>query len=156
MPKYLAVFAVVMLAGCKDAAGPSDQPPPPPPPPPPFGISGTWNFRFNTTAANGVCSQDVGEVSNNTITITQATAGPPHAVTARGFLGVNSNQLTGAIAGSAVTLGGSYPEDGGTTTAGYTLTWDGDDQMVGTELWSWTGAGGDCPDGASSILATRQ
>lgn len=156
MPGLVGFRSNLMLA-CAGLAltscmtGSSDTPPPPPPPPP-GSITGTWSFALVVTVATGVCDGEEGDESTEPITITQTGT----AVTARGFLGVANNQLTGTFnSQNVLQLSGSYSEDGGITTTAYTLTRDGPNQMTGTEAWNWVGAGGDCPGSASSVVATR-
>jgi hypothetical protein len=78
-------------------------------------------------------------------------------VTISGPFGDSGPQnLNGNLTSGVVSVGGSYPEDGGTTTATHTLTVAPDEQsMSGTEAWSWTGPGGSCPESASDVDLTR-
>ncbi|MCB9517972.1 MAG: hypothetical protein H6691_03510 [Gemmatimonadales bacterium] len=73
---------------------------------------------MTVTVATGVCAPDVGEVTTLPITITQTGSSAPWGLSATGFDGLASNTLAGTLsATNQVTLSGSYPEDGGTTTA---------------------------------------
>jgi hypothetical protein len=121
----------------------------------PVDPAGVWTFAFKNTRATGVCASENGDESTETITITKAGTKEPYPVTAKGFLGSASNQLTGTFKSNTLTLEGSYPEDGGTTTTKHTLTATSDNTLEGTEDWSWTGGGGSCPGSAASVKATR-
>lgn len=108
------------------------------------------------TVATGVCLDEEGQESSLPITITQAAVGPPYSITASGFLGEATNQLTGTLSEDGILeLTGSLTESGGTTTSSYALTLEGADRMVGTETWNWVGGVGDCPGSKSSVVATR-
>lgn len=108
------------------------------------------------TVANGVCASDVGEVATLPITITQSGTAAPWTLIASGFDGLPANTLNGTLnAANLVTLSGSYPEDGGTTTATHQLTLTTSTSMSGTESWSWTGPGGTCPNSQASVVATK-
>jgi hypothetical protein len=91
------------------------------------------------------------------ITITRSGDDYPYLVTARGFLGSLNNVLVGTqLTETQLTLAGSYPEDGGTTTASYQLTASTAQLMEGPEAWSWTSpASGSCPNSESTVTAVR-
>ncbi|MEZ4376916.1 MAG: hypothetical protein R3B35_01365 [Gemmatimonadales bacterium] len=111
---------------------------------------------MTVTAATGVCAPDVGEVTTLPITITQTGSSAPWGLSATGFDGLASNTLAGTLsATNQVTLSGSYPEDGGTTTASHQLTLTNATTLTGTEFWSWSGPGGTCPNSQASVMATK-
>lgn len=63
--------------------------------------------------------------------------------------------LSGVRTGSQVNLSGSYPEDGGTTSAEVSLTVSGDGyQLTGVSEWSWSD-GDDVCSGNTNVIATR-
>ena len=48
------------------------------------------------------------------------------------------------------------PEDGGTTTAFFSMTLSEDgNALTGFEEWTWLGPGGFCPNGESDVTAVR-
>jgi hypothetical protein len=124
----------------------------------PFDPTGSWTFAYEVTTGTGVCAGTEGEKSQHLITITRSGTTYPYAVTASGFLGNSNNVLQGTLdANNLLTLAGSYPEDGGTTTASYKLQAVSGQTMAGPEDWSWTSpASGSCPDSRSNVIATRQ
>lgn len=152
------IVAVLLLAaGCAtgEPVVPPPGPPPPPPPPPGPTIAGSWTFQWQVVVETGICN-DLGEISSETITLTQSGAAAPFTVSARGFLGSSNNQVTGTMnAQRAIALTGSYAEGGGTTASVYALTWDGQNAITGTETWTWTGGAGSCPNAQSTVTATR-
>jgi hypothetical protein len=124
-----------------------------------FGVSGNWSVTVDVTEADGVCEGEENDIpGTDTITVTQTATGDPNVfdVTMSGFLGEFSNVLTGTMTGTHITVAGSYPEDGGTTTTRYELTVTGENTMAGDEYWSWSGGGGDCPNGRATVTAVRQ
>jgi len=139
------LVSLVALAGCGGADDGT---------PDPTEFSGVWSLTVTVTAADGVCTGDAGSTSTRNITV--AVTGSDE-VSLSGFLGDPANVLTGVItAWPRVMVSGSYPEDGGTTTASYDLTVDLPDHLAGTEIWSWAGPQGQsCPNGRSSVTATR-
>jgi hypothetical protein len=124
-----------------------------------FILNGNWSFTIDVTAADGVCAgEENSPPATDTITVTEAQSGDPYVtnVTMSGFLGNPSNVLTGTRTGSIITVSGSYPEDGGTTTTTHNLYATGESALVGEEIWSWSGPGGDCPNGRADVTAVRQ
>ncbi|HYV98094.1 MAG TPA: hypothetical protein VE967_11610, partial [Gemmatimonadaceae bacterium] len=89
----------------------------------PVDPAGVWNFSIVNTVTTGACAGEAGDSSLDPITITKTGSRAPYSVTAKGFLGVQSNVLTGTFSSSKkLTISGSYAEDGGTTTTTHTLT----------------------------------
>jgi len=63
---------------------------------------------------------------------------------------------SGTYSGSNISYSGSYPEDGGTTTASASLTINsGYDELTGTSSWTWSDGSFTC-NGTTSIVATRK
>jgi hypothetical protein len=123
----------------------------------PFDPTGTWTFGYVVKDGTGVCEGTEGVPSESVITITRSGDDYPYLVTARGFLGSLNNVLVGTqLTETQLTLAGSYPEDGGTTTASYQLTASTAQLMEGPEAWSWTSpASGSCPNSESTVTAVR-
>lgn len=117
-------------------------------------LSGNWAVTIKVTAASGVCAGDESDPAETTTIVIQQSG---NTVTASGFLGDATKVLTGTLSGTTLTLSGSYSEDGGTTTSTHVLTVDANDptKLSGTESWSWSGAGGTCPNGKASVTATK-
>ncbi len=122
----------------------------------PVDPAGVWRVGIVVTVATGACDGEVGESSVEDITITKTGSAPPYNVTASGFLGDPANVLTGTFdANNRLLLSGSYPEDGGTTTAEHDLIAVSPDRMEGVENWTWSGTEGTCPGSQSSVTADR-
>ena len=145
---FAAAALLSLVVGCSESSNATASATPVDP-------AGVWTFAFKNTRATGVCASENGDESTETITITKTGKGEPYTIVAAGFLGLAANQLTGTFASNKLTLQGSYGEDGGTTTTKHTLTATSATNMAGTEDWSWTGAGGSCPNSAASVTATR-
>jgi hypothetical protein len=127
------------------------------PHPAPVDPAGIWTFYVVVTTANGICTE-VGGASATTVTITKSGAAPVWNVTARGFLGDPNNVLTGTFDErvNRLLVGGSYPEDRGTTTSSHSLVAISNNRMVGTETWDWSDhQGGTCPGSTSDVTAIR-
>lgn len=121
-------------------------------------LNGDWLFTWTVTAASGPCAGEVGEVSSNIITIAEEVPVQVGSeIVMSGFLGVPGNTVEGELlAGDQVEVFGSYPEDGGTTTADYILDIVTADRMEGTESWSFVNGASNCPTNESSVVAVRQ
>jgi len=119
--------------------------------------AGVWTFNILVTKATGICAGEEGDSSGHAITITKVGEAPPYQVTAKGFLGVASNTLTGTFdANNRLLLNsGSYPEEDGTTTPVHDLTATSESAMTGTETWNFQNAEGSCPGSTSTVTATR-
>lgn len=117
-------------------------------------LNGSWDFTVTVTVANGVCAGE-GGTSKRTMKITQNGEN----ITIAGFKGSLDNKLSGKISldGSiwVINVSGSYPEDGGTTTASHRLEVKSTSEISGVEDWEWTGGGGSCPGGKADVSAKR-
>ena len=100
-------------------------------------VAGTWTI---TETADGT---DCGDgISTFTYTIGVAQSGSNITVTADGLT------FSGTLSGNQLVWSGSYPEDGGTTTANVTMTIASDgNSLSGSSTWSWT-------DGIDSCTGT--
>jgi hypothetical protein len=118
-------------------------------------LSGSWTFVIDVTTATGVCAgEELAPVDVSIATI--AHSGASVSITGPWGSTSGSETLNGNLTGDVVSVGGSYAEDGGTTTATHTLTVSSDrNSMSGTEAWSWIGPGGSCPGSAPTVTATR-
>ena len=117
-------------------------------------LSGNWTMTVDVTVATGACAgEELEPVDTFKVSITQQG----NSMTITGPFGdAGTQNLNGNLTSGVVSVGGSYPEDGGTTTATHTLTVGKDENsMSGTEAWSWTGPGGSCPGSASIVTAFR-
>lgn len=116
--------------------------------PPAFDISGDWEFLVTVTQANGACRALSSTTSS--VAISQLAG----EISLVGLGGPNT--WFGTVAGDQVNFAGTRPEDGGTTTAVFSLTLSTDGHgMTGSESWSWVGPGGPCTGGASIVSATQ-
>ena len=104
------------------------------------GLAGTWSVT-STTGSN-TCGDLVGVDYTSTVNITVSGSN------------VTGGELSGTVNGNQVSLSGSYPDDGGTTTSNISLTVDGN-LFSGTDNWSWTGGGSTCT-GTDSLSGTKQ
>jgi len=154
----LILFGVLSLPLLGCSTTPTGAPSAPPTPAPNLvDPAGVWTFDIRVTSATGICAGEEGDSSAHPITITKTGEAPPYQVTARGFLGIASNMLTGTFDESNRLLlnSGSYPEEDGTTTPVHDLTATSESQMVGTETWNFQNSDGSCPGSTSSVTATR-
>lgn len=138
---------------CDVAPAPPPQPPPPPDPGPDalLDFGGVWTFTITVTVETGACSGEVGVPQNDQVTIAQEGT----TLTVNGLGGAN-DPWVGDVTNGAAVFGGTRPEDGGLTTAVFTMTMSEDGQtLTGAEAWSWTGPGGTCPNSASDVTALR-
>ena len=127
-----------------------DPPPPPPPPPPPQSIAGVWTVVVTVTREEGVCSGELGVPFTDMVTITE-DAGVLSVVGSGGLL-----TWEGTWDGEVGEFGGTRAEDGGTTTAFFSMTLSEDgNALTGFEEWTWLGPGGFCPNGESDVTAVR-
>lgn len=117
-------------------------------------LGGTWNMVITVTVGGGDCAGEEGVYPGVSVNITQAGS----AVTVSGFLGDPGNVLTGSVSGTndeVITISGSYPEDGGTTTATHIWTRTSPTTMTGTESWSWTDGILNCPGSQSTVVCNK-
>lgn len=112
-------------------------------------FEGFWALTIDVTAASGVCSGeelDPPGVVNALIT----QEGAVITATAMWTDESGSVSLVGGRSGDTISFAGSYDEDSGTTTSAYTLV-IGTGTLDGYETWSWTGPGGTCLLGESTV-----
>ena len=143
--REVAVVAIALLAttACTDSISPTAD----------F-LSGRWTFVIDVTAANGPCAGEAAAPPDTSVA-TIVHEGRSVSITGPWGSASGSETLNGNITGSVVTVGGSYGEDGGTTSTVHTLTLQPDeDVLIGTEAWSWVGPGGTCTGGSSDVMAT--
>jgi hypothetical protein len=122
-------------------------------------LSGSWTVATTVIQATGICEEEIGTSTSSQIQIIQSGR---NLTILRGEV---ENQLTGVLLESSsppngsrhwiVEASGSYAEDGGTTTAFYHLEVVDGSYMSGYEDWQWTGGGDSCPNGKSSVSATK-
>jgi len=120
-------------------------------------LSGQWEFTMTVTNATGVCEPETGQVATHVLTAEQSGSSPTYGFALSGFHGDPDNRLEGSLdfGVTNVEVGGSYPEDGGTTTsAHYLLVYD-ENTLIGREEWSWTDGVDSCPHGRADVLAQR-
>ena len=114
-------------------------------------LSGEWSFIVTVTREEGVCSGEAGMPYGQGVTVTQEGM----SITLSGLGGAN-DPWTGTFVDGVAEFGGTRPEDGGLTTALFTMTVAPDGQsMSGSEAWTWMGPGGFCPNGESDVTAIR-
>jgi hypothetical protein len=116
-------------------------------------FEGFYELTVDVTVANGVCAGEVNEPAS-VINALITQEGTVITATAMWTDESGSVSLTGSRTGNQITFGGSYAEDGGTTTTSYTLT-IGTDSLSGTESWSWIGEGVSCPGGFATVTGVK-
>jgi hypothetical protein len=114
-----------------------------------------WSVTVVNTVTTGACAGEEGSTGSEVITIVQD--GTLVTVTGGDTVGGGpSNPRFGTFTGTTLRYGGTRPEDGGTTTAEFTLAVDlSAGTLVGTEAWSWSGPGGTCPGSSSDVTGHR-
>jgi hypothetical protein len=96
---------------------------------PALNLSGTWSISETTTSASEDCVKEIGESFQYTANVVQF--GNSVTVSASGVL------LVGVLSGDILSLSGSYPEDGGTTTVISTSLTFTANAFSGQSNWSW-------------------
>jgi hypothetical protein len=115
-------------------------------------LSGNWTLRVDVTRASGACADEEDDpVYTETVSIAQSGT----TITVTGIDGA-TGPWQGSIQGNQVTFSGTKRDGSGNTSAVFNLTYNpATGGMTGTEAWTWTGNSGTCPNGASSVVATR-
>jgi len=140
----VVMAALVATAGCSDNVSPEAD-----------WLSGRWTFVIDVTAANGPCTGEEAAPPDTSV-VTILHQGRSVSITGPWGSASGHETLNGNITGMVVSVGGSYGEDGGTTTTVHTLSVASDiEYMSGTEAWSWSGPGGTCTGGTSDVTAER-
>jgi hypothetical protein len=151
----------LLVFACSSSPTSNNNPPPPPPPPANIPqaatLNGSWSLTILVTTATGACLGEAGQQSTESVNFSVSGSSAPYQVTASGFLGVGGNVLTGTLnAQGLITISGSYPEEGGTTTATHTLQRTSDTAMGGVEAWNWNdGQGGTCPGSTATVTGIK-
>jgi hypothetical protein len=155
-PLVLALASFALVSACGDDYGDDDDPVT-------IDLNGAWTFTVDVTAANGVCEGEendpVEPFAVDFIVVDQNDDGT-YEVSVTGDFGDAGGTIAGTVSGlpevgDVIVLSGDIPEDGGTTTSTYTLTVQSTTRLTGTEAWSWTGGGGTCEDGASTVVVEK-
>lgn len=107
-------------------------------------VAGTWLVTSNV---NGTACGDGTYTQVDYITIAQNGC----AISAT----VDGITFTGAVDGSAVCWGGSYPDGGGTTTFTSVAIAVSGNSLSGSIGWSWSSGNQTC-SGTSAVSGTRQ
>jgi hypothetical protein len=109
-------------------------------------VAGTWsvteiNDESNCGGGSAETEQMTYSVSQNgcNISVTNLTYGV--------------GPFSGTVDGNHISWSGSYPEDGGTTTANISLNISGN-SLSGSATWTWSGPGGPC-SGSTRISGSR-
>ena len=110
-------------------------------------FNGTWNFSDTVTAADGVCTSDINTTTQYTVAIAQNAS----SVTAT----YDATTINGSVSGNQITLSGSVPDTGGTST--FTLVGTLNSGCItGTSNWTWTDGTDTCNNGVSDVRAALQ
>lgn len=119
-------------------------------------IVGTWNFGVTIINETGVCAGSNEPPWNAEAEITVSGNDVTVMSNWNSDDGTGPHAFSGTLEGAQLSLDGSYPEGGGTTTAHFQLTvQSGNNRMEGTETWTWNGAVGSCVDSGSLVVVNR-
>jgi len=111
-------------------------------------ISGAWRMNVAVTEFSGVCGEEAPYVEHITITQTGSS------LTVSGIAG-SIGDYSGTFDGQRAVFAGTKLDDGGATTATFSLDYDAaTNTMSGSEDWSWSGSSGTCPTGGSWVSAS--
>lgn len=131
----VATLGLITIVGTGGGGG--GGVPPAPAPTTCTNVAGTWS---TTEVVNGTDCGEGTYTEYGTYTVTQN--GCNISVTD------NSGTYSGTVNGNQISWTGSWPEDGGTTTANISLTISGD-SLSGSASWTWS-------DGTDSCSGTTQ
>ena len=116
-----------------------------PPMGPEGGVAGIWSiqaFEDATNCGEGTDNYSLSiriEQSGNTLTVT-----------------IDGTDYTGALNGAVGTWSGSYPDDGGTTSEEYTVTFsNANSRLSGGSTWTWSDGASSC-SGTVTVTGDRQ
>lgn len=128
-------------------------------------LNGAWSVTVDVTQANGVCE---GEENDAVVPfavdmlVVDPNGDGTYDVSVTGDFGDvgGGGTISGTVngvpeVGDEIVLSGDIAEDGGITSSTYTLTVASATRLTGFEDWSWTGTGGTCPDGRSTVVAAK-
>ena len=110
----------------------------------PINLSGNWNIT-ETSGPNN-CGETQGVLTNYVGSINQAGT----SITAS----FGGGTFSGNLVGNTISLSGSMPEDGGTTSSTMNISVLSGNSLSGSVSWSWSDGGESC-SGASSISGSR-
>jgi hypothetical protein len=153
----LALASAVLLLACGDDND-SDEPIV-------VDLNGAWSFTVDVTQANGVCAGEENATPEPfavNMLVVDPNGDGTYDVSVTGDFGDTGGggTISGTVngvpeVGDEIVLSGDIAEDGGTTTSTYTLTVASATRLTGVEDWSWTGPGGTCPDGRSTVVVAK-
>ncbi len=129
----LPTLVLASLAACADdTTGPEG------------GVAGNWSVSYTDDATG--CGEGI---TTGTVNFRIAQNGNVLMVTIDGIV------FTGTLSGTEGTWSGSYPEDGGTTSEQFTVTFTNNNTMLsGGSTWTWTDGLGGC-SGTSTITGSK-
>lgn len=129
----IPVALVLSVAGCGDAPiGPAG------------GVAGNWSVSYTDDATG--CGEGI---TMGTVNATILQTGNVLVVTSDGIV------FTGTLNGTQGTWQASYPEDGGTTSEVFTVTFTNDNtRFNGGSTWIWSDNVGGC-SGSSTVTGSR-
>lgn len=110
----------------------------------PTDLTGNWNITETSGPNNcgetqGVLRSYVGSINQTGTSITAS---------------FGSGAFSGKLAGNTISLSGSMPEDGGTTSSKMNISVLTTNSLSGSISWTWSGDGESC-SGTSSIIGSR-
>ena len=128
-----AVVALLIAACADDATGPPEG-----------GVAGNWTVSYTDDATG--CGEGV---TAGIVNVLIAQNGNVLTVTSDGIV------FTGTLNGTEATWSGSYPEDGGTTSEQFTVTFaNNNTTLSGGSTWTWTDGTDSC-SGTSTITGSK-
>lgn len=138
---FFGALVLAAVSACTSSSEPTEDGIP---------FEGFWRLTIDVTVATGICAGEEDDPIEVTDALITEEAG---VVTATGIWSSESGSvsLTGDRSGNTIRFGGSYAEDGGTTSTLYTLT-VAEGSLTGTEFWTWNGPdGSSCPGSQSTV-----
>ena len=129
----LPTLALASLAACADdPTGPEG------------GVAGNWSVSYTDDATG--CGEGIFTGTSN------------YRIEQRGnalTVTIDGTVYNGTLSGTEGTWSGSYPEDGGTTSQQFTVTFTNSNSMLsGGSTWTWTDGTGGC-SGTTTITGSR-
>ena len=108
------------------------------------GVAGNWSVSYTDDATG--CGEGI---TTGTLNVAISQTGNVLLVTIEGVV------YAGNLNGTQGTWQGSYPEDGGTTTEQFTVTFTNNNTMLnGGSTWTWTDGLGSC-SGTSTVTGSK-
>lgn len=136
------VLAVVSMWGCGGGGSTAA---------PTVDLTGSWEVTETISAADGVCSGSLGDVSVWTASVVQSGSDATVTITSGDNVGA---VFHGTISGDKIDWSGSYPTAGGTTTVTGSDVTATNTTLSGTATWEWSDGVDSC-SGATNVSGAK-